>query len=107
MNNYLHQNELDVRYHLKKVLKHLGKICFIKYNRLVLVFVFDSTDQSVTNDYISTCRNTQLTYEDISINDILLVSWGIQGTNQYPARCIEKNNENKELLIHYTRWNSR
>ncbi len=26
--------------------------------------------------------------EDISINDILLVTWGNHGTKQYPARCI-------------------
>ncbi|CAF0794084.1 unnamed protein product [Rotaria sordida] len=68
---------------------------------------FSSTDQPSSIDYISANRNTQLTYEDISINDILLVTWGNQGTKQYPARCIEKNDEKKELLVHYTGWNSR
>ncbi|CAF2874955.1 unnamed protein product [Rotaria sp. Silwood2] len=68
---------------------------------------FSSIDQPSLIDYISANRNTQLTYEDISINDILLVTWGIQGTKQYPARCIEKNDEKKELLVHYTGWNSR
>ncbi|CAF3470262.1 unnamed protein product [Rotaria socialis] len=66
-----------------------------------------STDQPSLIDYISANRNTQLTYEDISINDVLLVTWGTQGTKQYPARCIEKNDEKKELLVHYTGWNSR
>ncbi|CAF3683799.1 unnamed protein product [Rotaria sp. Silwood1] len=71
------------------------------------VETLSSTDQPSSIDYISTNRNTQLTYEDITINDILLVTWGIQGTKQYPARCIEKNDEKKEVLVHYTGWNSR
>lgn len=58
-------------------------------------------------DNISAIRNTQLTYGDIAINDILLVSWGLHGTKQYPARCIEKNDEKKELFVHYPGWNSR
>ncbi|CAF4394516.1 unnamed protein product, partial [Rotaria magnacalcarata] len=37
---------------------------------------FSSTDQPSLIDYVSANRNTQLTYEDISINDVLLVTWG-------------------------------
>jgi hypothetical protein len=104
MNNYLHQNELDVQYHLKKVSKPSGTFSFPKN---VFSFSSDSSDPSSIIDTISANRNTQLTYEDISINDILLVTWGSHGTKQYPARCIETNDEKKELFVHYTGWNSR
>ncbi|CAF0962139.1 unnamed protein product [Adineta ricciae] len=66
-----------------------------------------NNDQPTTTDTISANRNTQLTYDDIFINDILLVTWGNHGTKQYPARCIEKNDDKKELFVHYTGWNSR
>jgi hypothetical protein len=106
MNNYLRQNELDVPFHLKKVSKPSGKSPFSKSFKNH-IHSSNSNDPSFITDAVSTNRNTQLTYEDISINDILLVTWGSHGTKQYPARCIEKNDEKKELLIHYTGWNSR
>ncbi len=69
--------------------------------------ISSSSDQPSIIDTISANRNTQLTYEDISMNDILLVTWGNHGIKQYPARCLEKNDEKKELFVHYTGWNSR
>lgn len=65
------------------------------------------SEQISTTESVSTRRNTHLTYEDIAINDILIVTWGSHGTKQYPARCLEKNDDKKELFIHYNGWNSR
>ena len=66
-----------------------------------------SSDHPSATDNLSANRNTQLTYEDISTNDILLVTWGSSGIKQYPARCLEKNDDKSELFVHYTGWNSR
>jgi hypothetical protein len=43
----------------------------------------------------------KLTYEDIFVNDILLVKFDFNQKKQYHAKCIEKNNNKKELLVHY------
>lgn len=46
-------------------------------------------------------RPSRLTYEDIIINDMLLVKYEFNQKKQYSAKCIEKNNQKKELLVHY------
>jgi hypothetical protein len=46
-------------------------------------------------------HNIRLTYEDIFLNDILLVKLNLNQKNQYSAKCIEKNHKKKELLVHY------
>ncbi|CAF3958747.1 unnamed protein product, partial [Rotaria magnacalcarata] len=46
-------------------------------------------------------NNAQLTFEDILVNDILLVQWELNGNKEYYARCIEKNDSKKELCVHY------
>ncbi len=46
-------------------------------------------------------HNIRLTYQDIFVNDILLVKLNFNQKNQYYAKCIEKNNQKKEILVHY------
>lgn len=60
-----------------------------------------------TPEHAPSQRSGPLTYEEISINDVLLVTWGTNGTKSYPARCIAKNDEKNELLVHYIKYNPR
>lgn len=106
MNNYHLRNVFDVQFHLKKVLKHSGN--YSSFSNILQIILFSNSSDPLSNaDPVSTHRNTHLTYDDISINDILIVTWGNNGAKQYPARCIEKNDEKKEIFVHYTGWNSR
>jgi len=46
-------------------------------------------------------RNIRLKYEDIFVNDILLIKLNFNQKKQYSAKCIEKNDQKKEILVHY------
>jgi hypothetical protein len=46
-------------------------------------------------------RHNRLTYDDISMNDILLVKFDFNQKKEYHGKCLEKNNMKKQLLIHY------
>lgn len=43
----------------------------------------------------------RLIYEDISINDILLVKFDFNQKKEYHSKCLEKNHTKKQLFIHY------
>lgn len=45
--------------------------------------------------------SNRLTYEDISINDMLLVKFDLNQKKEYHGKCLEKNNTKKQLFIHY------
>ncbi|CAF4653716.1 unnamed protein product [Rotaria socialis] len=65
-----------------------------------------NSDELINNkkslkDSLAANNNAQLTFEDILVNDILLVQWELNGKKQYYARCIEKNDSKKELCVHY------
>ncbi|CAF0937807.1 unnamed protein product [Adineta steineri] len=50
--------------------------------------------------------NAQLTYEDISINDTLVIKRDFNRKKQYYVRCIEKNDSKKELRVQYKELDS-
>lgn len=43
----------------------------------------------------------RLKFDDICINDILLVKFDFNQKKQYSAKCIEKDQKKKQLFIHY------
>jgi len=45
--------------------------------------------------------SNRLTYEDILINDMLLVKFDLNQKKEYHGKCLEKNNTKKQLFIHY------
>ena len=65
--------------------------------------LFSSKRSRLSQDSIdrTNLRSPRLTYEDISINDFLLVKCNLKPKKEQSGRCLEKNSENKELLIHY------
>ncbi|CAF1095607.1 unnamed protein product [Rotaria sordida] len=61
----------------------------------------NNNNQSTSNCISINNSDTQLTYEDILVNDILLVKSDFIGNRQYYVRCIEKNTNKKELYVDY------
>ncbi|CAF4772415.1 unnamed protein product, partial [Rotaria sp. Silwood1] len=70
--------------------------------------IFNNTNNQSTNNCICINNSTiQLTYEDILVNDTLLVKWDFNGKKQYYARCVEKNDDKKQLYVDYNGLNSK
>lgn len=53
-----------------------------------------------------TIRSSRLTYQDIAINDLLFIKCNLKQKKEHWGRCLQKNNENKELFIHYQGFDS-
>lgn len=45
--------------------------------------------------------NSRLTFKEIAINDKLLIKCNLKHRKEFSGQCLEKNNEKKELFIHY------
>ncbi|CAF1096021.1 unnamed protein product [Didymodactylos carnosus] len=70
----------------------------------------DATTNASSNilDMNDINRSGGMSFNDIKVNDILSVYWGINSNGKpYVAKCMEKNEKTGKLFVHYNGWNSR
>ena len=51
-------------------------------------------------------RSSRLTYQDISLNDLLLVKCNLKQKKEHWGRCLQKNNDSQQLFIQYQGFDS-
>lgn len=51
--------------------------------------------------------STQLEYDDILINDILLIKLDLDSNQQCYAKCADKNSNKKQIYVYYNQTDSK